>query len=229
MCFPEDLLQNNREYYTDITFMEYSASQQMNSTPIMSVGNSVKLPLPRRLNDFTAQNWEEWSATSAGINILNSLSSMIPEGNMAMGAVSSLAGAGASGASTYFGLALNPAQFMMYKRPSYKEHELTWMLAASTPSDSRTLKKIIDEMKMASMPSISGFGSALWKYPKTCMITVKPNDYTFKFRPAAIIAVSVDYHGSGGPSYFKSGAPTIVNLTLRLKEISFWTQDNYQR
>jgi len=37
--------------------------------------------------------------------------------------------------------------------------------------------------------------------------------------------VQVDYNGSGTPSFFKSGAPTIINLTLQLKEIQLWTSE----
>ena len=50
------------------------------------------------------------------------------------------------------------------------------------------------------------------------MISFKPSGYLFKLKPCAIIAVQVDYTGAGQPSFFKSGAPTIVNLTLQLKE-----------
>ena len=48
-----------------------------------------------------------------------------------------------------------------------------------------------------------------------------------KFRPCAVNGVSVDYTGAGVPSFFKNGAPTVINLTLQLTEIQLWDQTNY--
>lgn len=219
--------------------MDYSTEQQYNTTPIMRVGGGIKLPLPRKINDFTFQMWEEWSATSAAAGIAQSALA-----SAGLTGVSGLGGsflAAARGTRNFieqeYGVTVNPAMFMLYRRPAYKEYELSWLLSASNKKDSDNLKKIIDTMKYNSLPSHSGRApgldqgatiSALWDYPSLCLVSLTPDQYTFKFRPAVIVSVSADYHASGGPSYFNSGAPTVVSLSLRLKEISFWTKDNFR-
>lgn len=83
-------------------------------------------------------------------------------------------------------------------------------------------------MKKAALPS-AGMFWGLQKYPKMAMVQFRPNNYLYVIKPCAIISVQVDYTGAGGPSFFKSGAPTIVNLTLQLKELQLWSQENYEQ
>ena len=117
---------------------------------------------------------------------------------------------------TFSGQTVNPFQFMMFKRPAFKEHSLTWTLAPNSQEESNALRDIIKECKRAALPpSMSG---VMIQYPKLAMVSFKPSGYLFKLKPCAIIGVQVDYNGAGQPSFFKSGAPTIVNLTLQLKE-----------
>lgn len=222
--------------------MDYSTEQQYNTTPIMRVGGGIKLPLPRKINDFTFQMWEEWSATSLAAGVAQSAlaSAGFASNGFGGGLFSGLLSRGIRSSRNFleqeYGATINPAMFMNYRRPAYKEYELSWLLAASNKKDSENLKKIIDTMKYNSLPSHSGKAplldqdstiSALWDYPSLCLVSLVPDQYTFKFRPAVIVSVSADYHASGGPSYFNSGAPTVVSLSLRLKEISFWTKDNF--
>jgi hypothetical protein len=196
MCFPEDLIQNSRSYYTNIMFTDYSPFMQINSAAASS-SSGYKLPLPRRINDVNTQMWNEVSANP-----------------FAGGTIASLAGAA-------IGESLNPLMFMTYQRPAYKEHELSWILSASSQKESDTLKSMINDFKKNSYPTKQ---NANYKYPKICNISFKPNDYLFEFKPCAVIQVLIDHTASGGPSFYKSGAPTVVGLTLRLKEIQLWTQ-----
>ena len=213
--------------------MTYDYRQQFNATPIMSIGDSVKLPLPRKINDFNFQMWEEWSATAHAAAAAKAFASFgLSSSGISTGILGSVLGSIVGDsiqlAEMNYGVTINPGMFMLYKRPAFKEHELSWLLAANNEEESKTLKKIIDMMKYHSLPDpISEEPSALWGYPSTCMVTLKPDKYTFKFRPAVIVAVSVDYHAAGTPSYFKSSAPTVVSLSIRLKEISFWTKANF--
>lgn len=116
---------------------------------------------------------------------------------------------------------------MMFKRPNFKEHTLQWTLAPNTQEESETLKRIINQCKRAALPS-GGRTDLMMQYPDMCTVSFTPDNYLYKIKPCAIISVQVDYTGAGGPSFFKSGAPTVVNLTLQLKEIELWSKDNYQ-
>ncbi len=216
-CFPTDLIQNGREFYTEIGFMEYKASMQVNNGPSPMGGMSVKLPLPRRINDVTNNEWAEISAT----DIAGALASS------KMGSLGQAISAGGTAAQVGSGMALNPMMFMMYKRPAYKDHTLSWTLAASNQKDSDELKDIINAFKKASLPTLEG-GGFLLGYPNIATIQFKPDKYMLKLKPCAIISVQVDYTGAGMPSFFKSGAPTVVNLTVMLKEIQLWNRNNYE-
>lgn len=198
--FPSDLLQGDRQYYTSISFSDYSFSVGGFSLGSLSFGGGYKLPLPKRINDVNSQIWSEVNA-----------SDMVP-GLVQMG--------GAVGGVS----ALSALQFMTYKRPAYKEHELQWTLAASNQTESDNLRRIINDIKASSAPSLAAFGTS-YKYPKICQVTFNPGQYLFKLKPCAVITVAADYTAAGGPSFFKSGAPTVVGLTLRLKEIQLWTRE----
>lgn len=214
-CFPTDLIQNDREFYTEIAFVEYKASMQTNNGPSQMGGMGVKLPMPRRINEATNINWAEISATEMA-------------GQLASGGKgAAMIAAAGTGGSIGTGLALNPMMFMQFQRPNYKEHTLSWTLAPSNKRDSDELKDIINEFKKACLPTLEG-GGLLLGYPNIATIRFKPDKYLFKMKPCAIISVQVDYSGAGMPSFFKSDAPTVVNLTVALKEIQLWNRNNYE-
>jgi hypothetical protein len=228
-CFPSDLIQNNRDFHTDIALMDYSVSQQFGSAPALSMAGGIKLPMPRRINDVSVHNWNEISATQTALGAAQNVGSMVSPGATAMAA--GMASTAYTAGSIYKGLALNPWMFMMYQRPGYKEHDLNWLLTAANKQESDQLNKIINQLKKAALPSSTGggiVGKSVWKYPKIAMVSFKPDKYLFKFQPCAIISVAIDHTAGGTPSFFKSGAPTVVGLSLKLKEIALWTQDNYQ-
>ena len=66
-------------------------------------------------------------------------------------------------------------------------------------------------------------------YPSIALVKLFPDDkFTFKLRPCAITNVIVDYTAGGGPSFFRdTGAPTVVNLTVVMKEIQIWDKNSF--
>lgn len=199
--FPSDLLQGDRQYYTSISFTEYSFSSFLPQFfGGLNFAGGYKLPLPRRINDVNSQIWSEVHA-----------SDMVP-GLVQMG--------GSVGGVSF----LSALQFMTYQRPAYKEHELQWTLSAANKEESDNLKEMIKDFKASSAPSLTGKGTS-YKYPKICQVSFNPGEYLFKLKPCAVVSVAVDYTAAGGPSFYKSGAPTVIGLSLRLKEIQLWTRE----
>ena len=207
--FPKDLNNGSREFSTQITFVEYdSPLNTVAGTDGMTISGGVTLPIPKRINDNEVVLWEEWSGLQAGETVAR----YIPFIGQAVAAVSS----GVQMQSTFTGVTINPFQYMMFKRPAFKEHTFTWTLAPNSQEESDNLRDIIKECKKSALPpTVTNWGMA---YPKLALVSFKPSGYLFKLKPCAIIAVQVDYTAAGQPSFFKSGAPTIVNLTLQLKE-----------
>lgn len=224
--FPEDLIQSSRGFYTNISLVDYNYSLVTSGLGAISYGGGFRLPIPRRLNDNEVILWEEWSGLQTVSSVLQRLPGMAQYGSVALDAL--VKGIEIAGVGVIPGIpggqTVSPFMYMMYKRPGFKEFTLSWTLAPNTQSESDTLLDIIKECKKAALPSI-GSAWGLQKYPKIALVSFKPEKYLFKLKPCAIISVQVDYNGAGVPSFFKSGAPTVINLTMQLKEIQLWTSE----
>jgi len=229
MTFPEDLISSagDRKYYTSISFMNYEGYSLAGGFGL-TFGSGVKLPMPRKLNDREVLYWEEWN----GGQKLESGAERLLQGMMGGGMMSSMFAdaitAGTQYAQVAYGKTVNPFMFMMFKRPAFKEHTLQWTLAPRSRKESDTLKDIIKMCKKSALPpKPSGL---LMDYPKIAMVQLFAGEgddqYLYKFKPCAIVSVEVDYSGTGLPAFFESGAPVAVNLTLNLKEIELWFQDD---
>jgi len=247
--FPADLLADRGSvFYTSINFVKYS--NQYNSTlgGIANITNGAlnffglgsaaapksmplggfSLPLPSKINEVQTVTWEDASAISQAASLAQNLAGMLPGGtasnllSLATNAASALGEFG--GAET--GLALNPQLYMLFKSPNFKEHMFSWTFTPNNEQESNELRNIINSFKLYSLPSTNGL---LYNYPSIAMIQFMPDDYfAFKIKPCALVSVNVDYSGGGRPSFFKNGAPTVVNLGLAFKEIELWNQDNYE-
>jgi hypothetical protein len=226
-----------RQFYSEFIFMKYSYTQQLTATPILRpVGGefgSVWLPVPRKINDIQVLNWGEIQGASMLANgIRNSVTGS--DGgrrsdifNRFLGNVYQAAG-GAVLAG--LGVAINPFLFMQFQSASYKTHQLQWVLAPSNEMETRSLKTIIDKFRYHSLPEANATtGSLFLNYPSVIFVKLYPDDdFTMKFRPCIVEAVQVDYTGAGSPSFFRNtGAPTVVNLTINLKEIQLWDKTNF--
>jgi hypothetical protein len=123
------------------------------------------------------------------------------------------------------GFAINPFLTMLFKTSNFKEHNLQWTFTPNSQDESNDLVAIINYFKYNMLPNYQGL---FLEYPNIVLIQLNPvSEFTFNFKPCAISAVSVDYSGGGTPSFFRDGSPTVVNLSLQLKEIELWTQNDY--
>lgn len=216
--FPNDLVASGRNFKTDIQFVEYNGAFMVQSLfgsgPTYTPAGGISLPIPRKINDTTSTEWARASLLEMGLSL-------------APAVVGNLGGTLGGAIGAFTGQTLNPFQFMMFKHPNFKEHILQWQLAPSTPDESNTLAYIIEQFKYHMLPSLKG-GGMLYDYPSIALVKLYPNDdLTYRFRPAAIIGVQVDFSGGGGPSFFKNGAPTVVNLSVQLREITLWDKTNF--
>ena len=249
--FPNDLIQSNRGYYTELTFMKYT-NGFTGGLSIQGIGGrgkpmtasgGVKLPLPKKINDAQTLSWAEVSSLETAVGLASKVAGVAGGlAGLAIGRnpISALVGAyGASSVvntaaqaaanpavSAVSGYAINPFQFMTFKQPNYKEFSFTWSLAPNNPQESRTLQNIITQFKQRSLPTNQGL---YLEYPDILSIRMFPeNGLGMRFKNCAILSVQVDYTGAGTPSFFRdTQAPTVVNLTLMLKEIQLWDQADY--
>jgi hypothetical protein len=241
--FPNDLIADGRQFATRIEFLQYS--DEMAGVDVFGLipfstawylpTGGFTLPLPKKINEIQSVIWKEESAvdvaTSAAAGVINlaagSAARATAFAGQQLAGIASNIGAVAGGLIDG-GLAINPVLFMLFQRPAFKEYTFSWTLAPNNEQESETLVNIIEYFKVNMLPSKSGINGLLWNYPKIAIVKFYPDDtFTFRLKPCAILSVQVDYSGAGGPSFFKNGAPTVVNFTVLMKEIQLNTADNY--
>lgn len=231
--FPSDLNVSGREFYTQISFADYSFAGATGIGGAITFGGAIKLPMPRKISEAENILWEEKSLTNSagqGLQSAGQIGSMINSklGNV-LGGAGNITGPAVAGVDMLGmfgeipgvtgGAAVNPFMFMMFKRPGFKEYTFHWTLAPNNQKDSDNLKNIIKQCKKAAVPQGYAAMGGLMKYPQIAMVKFNPDNYLFKLKPCAIMSVNIDYTGANGPSFFKNGAPTIVNFSLQLKEM----------
>ena len=222
--YPGDLIADGRLFYTQIQLIKYNPDIGTSSGARTPQGGII-LPIPKKINESQTLNWEAVSATSTLIGAVTSTFGQQTGYKVAAQAQMVAAAATMVGAET--GIAMNPFLWMLFRSPNFKEHTFSWTFTPSNAQETETIRSIIRELKFNSLPKLDPT-KLLYRYPMIALIKFMPNDFfTFKLKPCAIAAVQVDYSGGGVPSFFKDGAPTVINLTLSLKEIEIWTQDNY--
>jgi len=117
-----------------------------------------------------------------------------------------------------------------------KQHTLNFEFAPETERQSQNLAAAIKQLKFNSLPAYDGMGSgsvlsrALLKYPSLVKIAFWGLDdrYFYKFKPAMISNVSVDYTPQGNALLrgAQGARPAFVNLSITFVEQSIWTQDD---
>ena len=218
LTFPSDLLSDERNYHTQIQFVEYKLAQQINSsTPYAVPSGGIRLPLPMKINDNLVLHW-------SAISLTDTLMGAIGSPQMQRGISAGVSIAQLGGAAINGGLALNPLMFMLFQRPDYRQFSLSWLFTPKNEKESQDIKDIITKCKQAASPERSGFSNMLMTYPLVALIKMHPDDIFghMVFKPCIIKSVIVDYTASPTPAYHKNGAPAAVSLILNIQEMQFW-------
>lgn len=121
------------------------------------------------------------------------------------------------------GLAVNPFLSVVFNNVDFKEYQFSWRFMPRDSKETQTIKKIIDEFKIRSHPTVKG---SLFTIPDLVTITLDPPDHLFNFRKCVIKSISVDYAPNDLPSFFYDGAPTTIDFSIRLQEVEIRTSDN---
>lgn len=214
--FPSDLITGERNFYMSLQMQKYSRASVF-APPVLSLGQTLTLPIPQSLNDQTIVTWEQESLTS----LAASAGSSIP----AVGEIMSKFGAAVNAAGTLAayatGQAMNPFLVMLFKQQNFKRHIFLWTLAPQNKNDANSLQNIAYILKNGMLPVKEGL---LMGYPMlvTPYLSVGSESYTFK--PCAILGCSIEWHGSGFPAYFEDNSPAFATLSLSLVETELWWQ-----
>jgi len=196
------------------------------STNIMDLGKLTskgmyRLPLPAQLQDTFSTNYND--DTSLG-KIAQNVVGMIPGGKSFLG--------GGNTVQQLAGVLLNEVRFVSMNQPSFKKHQLSWILSPNNPAEAQTLNKIRYGLQKGSTPKIDE-SYLLLKFPRIYIPFITPNShYLMKFKPCVIEQVSVTFNGMGGHSFYRGmdnvsdKAPQSMSLAISLLELEIWVDSD---
>ena len=178
------------------------------------IGSDINLPIPKKVNEMNMMNWSEISLTGTLLNT-------------AAKAAGGFISTGVQIGSSFAGVQLNPFILQYFQRPSFREFSFTWTLAPRNRKESEQIHKIINQIKARQAPRISANGF-LMEYPDLAIVQFFPDDeFQINLKECVIVGVNVDYTPAG-PSYIGgTAAPTMVNLTVHLKETKLWFSEEW--
>jgi len=126
----------------------------------------------------------------------------------------------------------NPHMSLAFRGVPLRTHTFTWKLAPESPAETAVLRKIIAMLKGRSLPQ--KVGDFLLSYPDMCQprifIDNVEQNQLFMMKRCVVQDVRVNYAGGGAPSFFQgTGGPTVVDLSITLKELVIVTRKDYER
>jgi hypothetical protein len=254
VSFPDDLIDGTpggRQYYFQMSFAKYQR-RSIFDQPFLVPTNGLLLPIPNGLVDTQSVVYGEEGADSAVGAGMEQMSVGGNSGGLsgAINAIKSI-GSGAilqSAQNTLNtiqqntkvnlplqqllqlgGVAQNPFLTVLFKSPTFKQHQFSWKLAPNNENETTKLKQIIETIRYNMLPAMApSTGGTLLTYPNIALIQLMPNDqYLYKFKPCVVESMSVNFAPAPTPAFFNTtDAPVEVHLSLQLKEIEYWLQED---
>lgn len=237
------------KYATYIDIFEYSFRSGEGALGSTGVGDSntsasIALPLPVQLNEVERVRWDEKAVLPWASMAKAALAGFVGGvGSEAVGQTATRAariasggaailGAGVAAAgpliSGYTGLAPNEFHTMLFDRPEFKTHELSFKLSPRNYAEADQIQQIINQLKKAQKPGLAG-GNAFFTYPSIVQCRFQPNEHwLFKFKPCVIRVLAAQYAPEKKAFYAgDENPPESVHMTIQLTEIEFWLKENY--
>lgn len=235
--FPKD----RAKYFMTLGMSDYSRKGKNLMEMSLNVTDHITLPLPQQMVDNHGVNYEQKElhqlagSTVGGFSELLGGNGSAAMSTFASGAFGVLAGVAQSAiggnfsdaAAAQFGVAVNQFLTVMLKGPQYKKHEFSWKLSPRNEQESEAVRRIILTLNNAIAPGVFG---PLFTFPKVFEIKFNPNENVlYKFKPAVIENMSVNYAPSGAPAFYRrTNAPDSVEIRLQFLELEFWLKDQFK-
>jgi len=131
-------------------------------------------------------------------------------------------------ASAITGLAINNFQVLLLKGPTYKMHEFTWKLSPKNLQESINLKNMVADVNNWMAPGIE-LGGAFFTFPAVFNIQFSHPQFLYRFKPSVCTACSINYYGSGTPTFHKDGEPETIILKMSFWELEYWLAGQHAR
>ena len=135
-----------------------------------------------------------------------------------------------------FGYSPNQFVTVLLKGPNYKQHSFSWHLVPKNYDESIMIQRIIRILNNASAPGLE-WGGSVFSFPSVVQCAFWPNySYLFRFKPAVITRVAVNYNPGGVASFYHEGdsdgaqdnPPESIHLTLDFLELEYWLKNDFK-
>lgn len=247
ITFPNDLIQtnSNRNFYFGMKFETY-VKRSVYDTAFSKPLGGIKLPLPNQLKDHMAVDYSTPSLgagyggaaeqltnspmSNPGAGLLGLMEQGLQGG--ALEAVKNVGGGRAYEAvSQLSGVAVNPFLSVVFKSPTFKPHSFSWRFIPKSEQESGNIRDIVKLLQYNMLPGLNQGSGLLFSYPSIVKIGLFPSDeFLYRFKPCVIKSVNVNYSPGNAPSFYKRlNAPTIVEVSVDLLEIEYWTRESFTK
>jgi len=186
-------------------------------------------------NAITGRDTSGYDATAGGGNIAGNIiaGALGAAGGAAAGALKELTGLDvggqmSAGLSAATGLTMNQFQVLLLKGPTYKKHEMTWKISPKNLRESFGIKNMVADINNWMAPGIL-FDGMFFTFPAIFNIEFSHPQFLYRFKPAVMESCSVNYAGSGVPSFHKDGEPESLIIKMSFWEMEFWLSGQYSR
>lgn len=194
------------------------------------------LPLPTNIQDAKQVNYNRnfnWAKALGG-----ALSAVVGAGNI--NPLAGIVGA-ASGLAEGTGYAVNNYKALTITQPEFRTFNLEFRLFPKTLEESRAIQKIITTIQTGMHPELVGDGIVqTFKFPDVFMCFFSTGQtgsdgaaYLYKFKPAVIAGMTVNYQGDAPvPAFYRDpngqAIPESVIIRMGFIELEVWTRQNYR-
>ncbi len=139
------------------------------------------------------------------------------------------------------GVARNPYEVQMFKNVNFRAHSFNYKFVPKSLEEQNTVNKIIKMLKFHMLPSYTSETKTYFTYPDVFEMTLKAgsrdvsddiDNYLFKFKPAVLESVNVNYNPEGSPFYHDTGngkAPVSLTVDLSFKEMLLPERDDIMK
>lgn len=224
-------------YYMQLDFKDYQRPTPFGNT-VANTEYSVVLPIPSNLTEKYDLNWQTLS-----LGLIGDVADAATTNGQSLGAgdtVKKVAGTMLNAVSPEAAVAVeqtigatpNPNETAAFKGIALRQHEFTWTFAPKTPEESKTIQRIIKNIRKRILPGMNAGSTALLGYPSMVKPSLHPyvdgdggKVPLFQFKMCVVPRLSVAYSPTGIPSFFKgTNLPTFVQLGISLLEIEYFTE-----
>lgn len=220
-----------------IQFVVFAREDIKGSSPI----STINLYMPEETSQPSTVKWaeRELGAAGAGVNVYRQTGGDFGKAVTAMGAAAGATAAtnllqaaasrfsvnydaAAGVASAALGKTINPYLTAVFEGVGFRDFAFKFKFSPHTESDCQVIDDIVKEFRMAALPDQTMKG-ALFTYPHEVQIEYKfqgrKHPWLKSFRRSVIEYVDVSYGVGNQWTTFRNGFPTLIQLTLKFKEI----------